>query len=112
MTDERRTTLENEFTLQLQAGYQEASTKYGYKATVFWGMVGEHGGVGACKRLLAADSLQQGFETLWKCGRLDLTFEATICDNPQWQSLFTQAEINEAHRRLDELGYFDLKEPA
>ena len=74
-------------------------------------MVGEYGGVGACKRLLATEQPSDGFERLWRCGRLDLTLEAGIWDNPQWHCLFTQAEIDEAHRRLDELGYFDKKEP-
>ena len=112
MTHERRTTLENEFMLQLQAGYQEAVIKCNYKARGFWGLVGEYGGVGACKRLLATAQPSEGFYTLWNCDRLDLTFEATIWDNHQWQCLFTQAELDEAHRRLDELGYFDQKEPA
>ncbi len=106
MTDERRTTLANEFTLQLQAAYQKAVNECNYKATVFWQMVGEYGGVGACKKLLATDQPSDGFYTLWRCDRLDLTFEATIWDNHQWQSLFTQEEIAEAHRRLNELGYF------
>ena len=106
MTDDDRTALENEFTLKLLADYREAVQACNYEATAFLRMIGDSGGVGACRRLLATDSPSEGFRRLWECRRLDLTFEAAIWDNPRWHSLFNPEELTEAHRRLDELGYF------
>jgi hypothetical protein len=45
---------------------------------------------------------------LWELEALDKSMEALV-DKERFHSLFTQEEIAEAHRRLDELGYFDEK---
>jgi len=42
---------------------------------------------------------------LWELGALDKSMEALVIQE-RFQSLFTQDEIAEAHRRLDELDYF------
>lgn len=72
-------------------------------------MIGELGGVGTAKSLLGSVEPSEGFFQLWRCGRLDLTLEATIADDAQWHPLFTQAELYEARRRLEELGYYEQK---
>ena len=106
MADERKITLEDEFNLRLLDGYREAVKKCNYRATAYLGMLGERGGVATAKALLGTDKPSTGFYELYNCGRLDLTVEATIADNPRWHSLFTQAEIDEARIRLKQLEYY------
>ena len=106
MADEHTVPLADEFTLKLLDGYREAVEACNYRAKAYLGMLGELGGVGSAKALLGTNKPSDGFYVLWKCGRLDLTLEAAISDNPQWHCLFTQAELDEAHRRLEELSYY------
>ena len=107
MTDEHTDPLADKFTLKLLDGYREAVETCNYRAKAYVGMLGELGGVGTAKSLLGTDNPSDGFFKLWKCERLDLTVEATISDNPQWHCLFTQAELDEARRRLEELEYYE-----
>ena len=104
-TDETPTRLVEDFTRELLDKYQEAVRVCNYRATVFRGLIEARGAVGACKFLLGTEEPAVGFAALWECGRLDLTLEATIADNPNWHPLFTEAELQVARRRLEELGY-------
>jgi hypothetical protein len=97
--------LESEFEDTLRGTY-EIARKRGYIATYFLQMLNEHGGVETAKRLLAKSEPQEGLFELWNLGILNESMEAVICDNLKYQRLFTQEEINEAWRRLEELGYF------
>jgi len=97
--------LESEFTQALE-GTVEAARARGYIPTYFMQMLNEHGGVETAKRLLSKSEPQTGLFELWNLGILHESMEAVICDNPRYRSLFTQEEINEAHRRLEELNYF------
>jgi len=58
--------------------------------------------------LLATDELQEGFTTLWECGRLDLTVEALVVSD-EFSSLFTADEVRRARQRLVDHhpGFFD-----
>lgn len=47
--------------------------------------------------------MQSGLYELFNCGRLDLTVESLVCQ-PEYQSLFTYEELEEAKRRIEELG--------
>jgi len=87
-----------------------AKREYAYNPTRFIQMLGDYGGVGAAKRLLADEQVQEGFSTLWECGRLDLTVEAHVV-RPEFASLFTEGEVGRAKERLlkyDE-HYFDSR---
>ena len=96
--------LEEEFNQHLhQIG--EATKKHNYTPTYFIRMLEEHGGVETAKRLLQKSDAQQGLFTLWELGLLKESVEAAVI-NEKFQSLFTKEEIAEAHRRLEELGYF------
>ena len=106
MESELTNSLADEFTQSLHCGYREAIKACKYRAKVYAGMLLEHGGVGTAKLLLNTEYPSEGFFELWKCGRLDLTLEATISDHPQWHCLFTQEEVDTARRRLEELGYY------
>jgi hypothetical protein len=88
-------------------GTYEAARKRGYVATYFLQMLEEHGGVETAKRLLAKSEPQDGLFELWNLGILNESMEAVLCDNPRYRVLFRDAEIDEAKRRLEELGYFE-----
>ncbi|MDD5369407.1 MAG: hypothetical protein PHQ40_09990 [Anaerolineaceae bacterium] len=96
--------LEDEFTATLR-GTSEAARQRGYVATYFIQMLEEHGGVETARQLLAKTEAQAGLYKLWE---LDLLCESmeTVVLQERFQSLFTQSEVAEARRRLDELGYF------
>lgn len=97
--------LEAEFTQALE-GTVEAAKSRGYIPTYFMQMLSEHGGVETAKRLLSKSEPQTGLFELWNLGILHESMEAVICDNPKYHQLFTPEEIEEAHRRLEDLGYF------
>lgn len=100
--------LEAEFTQALE-GTIEAAKHRGYVPTYFMQMLAQHGGVETAKRLLAKSETQEGLFELWRLDLLHESMEAVICDNPRFHELFTQKELNEAHRRLEELRYFDKR---
>ena len=97
--------LETEFTEALR-GTIVAAKKRGYNPTYFTQMLDELGGKETAKRLLAKREPQTGLFELWRLDLLHESMEAVVDDNPCFHILFTQDEIHEAHRRLDELGYF------
>ena len=92
--------LDDDFHLAMMAIY-EREKDYGYYATYFKQMLDQYGGVEAAKRLLAKQEVQQGLMTLWEMGH---PVEAHVL-RPRFRPLFTQEEVDEATRRLKELGY-------
>ena len=99
MTDD----IERDFHEAMVNIYREG-TKLNYRAKFFLDMVIQYGGVGAAKRLLSQPDEQYGFTKLWELGRLDLTVEAHVIKEP-WSALFTEQEIEEARRRLQDHDY-------
>jgi hypothetical protein len=97
--------LESEFTLALE-GTITAAKKRGYVPTIFMQMLAEHGAVETARRLLSTSEPQTGLYQLWELGLLHESMEAVIWDNPRFHTFFESTEIDEAHRRLEELGYF------
>ena len=83
--------------------YNEA-TEFGYHPTYFLQMVAERGGLPAAKQLLGSSDPASGFVRLWEEQRLDLSVEALALREP-WNALFTDVELAEARRRLEDLGY-------
>ena len=96
--------LDSEFTQALE-GTIEAARKRGYVPTYFLQMLAEHGGVETAKRLLAKSEPQTGLFELWQLNLLHESMEAAVLQD-KFHSLFTETELAEAHRRLEELGYF------
>ncbi len=86
-------------------GVYENAKKHEYFATYFKRMIDKHGGVETAKRLLIKQEIQEGLMRLWEMGLLDESMEALVIQE-RFKPLFTSAEIAEAHRRLEELGYF------
>lgn len=54
--------------------------------------------------VFAKPGIQEGLMKLWELGLLDQSMEALVIQD-RFQPLFTKAEIQEARRRLTELGY-------
>ena len=75
---------------------------FGYR---FRQMLGEFGGVGTAKRLLAKRDIQSGLWELSQLGALDKSMEAFVIQE-HFHALFCEDQIKEALRRLAELGYF------
>jgi hypothetical protein len=57
--------------------------------------------------LLHSTNVSEGYTALWERGRLDLTVEAVIHDNPKWHTLFTAEELAICSKRLKEYRYLD-----
>lgn len=98
-------TLEDQFTTALRGTY-EAGRARGYIATYFLQMLEAYGGVVTAKRLLAKRDTQAGLRKLWELDLLGDSMEAVVLQE-RYSPLFTEEEITEAHRRLEELGDFE-----
>jgi hypothetical protein len=70
----------------------------------FHQMIDGFGAVETAKRLLATQEIQTGLMRLWELHSLNISMEALVIQE-RFRSLFCEAEIDEAHRRLDELGF-------
>lgn len=82
-----------------------AGEKEGYSASVFLEMRTRHGGREAARRLMHGRQVPYGFRKLAQMGRLDLTIEAIVHDNPRFQSLFPQKTLDYCTARLAAVGY-------
>ena len=96
--------LNDELTQELEGTIKAAKAR-GYIPNYFMQMLAEHGGVETAKRLLAGEKPQTGLFELYKLGLLHESMEAVVLQ-PKFQPLFTEKELAEAHKRLDDLGYF------
>ena len=99
--------LEDSFHREMLRIYEEAKG-FGYYPNYFLGMVVDRGGLSSAKHLISGSQLSDGFVRLWEEGRLDLSVEALVLQEP-WSSLFTHEELAESCRRLDEVGYYDAE---
>lgn len=91
--------IELQFHQQMHEVYRRAKDECGYNATRFYQMVEEQGGLQAAKMLLASKRIPDGFAKLFLLGRLDISMETLVLQEP-WSSLFTAAELAVARRRL------------
>jgi Schlafen, AlbA_2 len=97
------TPLEHEFEDAMLDIYEQAK-RYNYYPNYFVRMVHEYHGVGAAKKLLAAENAQQGLFKLWEIKKLDLSMEALVAQD-KYAPLFEAEEIEIARKRLKDLGY-------
>ncbi len=97
-------TLEEQFH-HAMIGIYENAKDHDYFATYFKRMLDTYQGVGTAKRLLVKQEIQEGLMKLWEMKLLDQSMEALVIQE-RFKPLFTDAEIAEALRRLEELGYF------
>ena len=92
---------EEQFHSEMVLGAGRLKREIGYNATRFMQLVGEHGGVGAARLLLASRDASDGFTTLWEHGRLDMSVEAQVL-LPWYRALFTHEQLRTAEWRLRE----------
>jgi hypothetical protein len=97
--------IEQEFTLRMFDVYRQAKEEAGYTATIFYGMIHDNGGLATAKTLINARKPSDGYTALFFKGRLDITVEAVVVEEPEWHSLFTEEEIEKAKRRLVQYEY-------
>ena len=81
---------------------EEVEAVLGRQVTRFRAMCAEHGAVQATKRLIHAQRPSDTFSVLWEKGRLDLTVEAVILTERQWEPLFDDADREVARKRLQD----------
>ena len=97
--------LQSQFDKAMFGIYHRAREQCDYNAVRFLQMLSEKGDLATAKHLMASGAPQEGFVHLWECGCLDLTVEALVLQD-RFHSLFTNEELEEAHHRLEDLGYF------
>ena len=91
--------LEMHFEARMRDIYRRAVNECDYRPNYFLQMIDERGGVAAAKALLSKPHPSEGFSKLFELGRLDLTMESLVLE-PEWASLFTDAELSKAKRWL------------
>jgi hypothetical protein len=104
--------LSKQFDLAMFEIYRRAKKEAGYNATIFLRMVSDKGGLSTAKYLINAPKPSDGYTHLYERGRLDLTVEAMVVENPKWHQLFTTEEIAAANKRLLSYGYRPKDRPA
>jgi len=102
MTDQM---LAKDFDEAMLGIYQRALSEAKYKATRFLDMLYEHRGLETARILIHSPKVSDGYTALWERGRLDLTVEAVIHDNPRWHVLFTEDELATCRKRLKDYEY-------
>ncbi|EMI4223262.1 MULTISPECIES: HNH endonuclease [Vibrio harveyi group] len=91
---------EESFQHELESLYQVVGRATGYWANYYLRSVRKNGAVVHAKKALSTiGSAQGGFQKLIEVGRPELSMEYSVL-KPEFKSLFTELEINEAKRRL------------
>ncbi len=98
--------LEQEFDEEMLKIYQRALSEAHYRATRFFSMLQEYGGLGTAQRLIHSPTVSEGYTALWERNHLDLSVEAVIHDCPKWHPLFTSEELEICSNRLRSYEYF------
>ncbi|NHF73310.1 hypothetical protein [Paracoccus xiamenensis] len=97
--------LEKKLNTSLEGLYRRTLKEARYNGSYFLKMLHERGGLAAAKALINKTDPSEGFARLWEIGRLDLTVEAFVLENPEFHSLFTSEELGKARKRLTDLKY-------
>ena len=97
--------LETQFDRAMEDIYISAKNEANYTASIFHRMLCERGGLATAKYLINERQVSEGYTALWERGRLDLTVEAVVSDNPKWHSLFSEDELAKAKKRLRDYDY-------
>ncbi len=92
-----RKRLEADFTAAMRRNVREMIPLIGPR-TRFTPMLNEHGAAEAWRRLKGHATI--GFTALWEAGRLDLSLEALIVENPNYHALFRDYEVAEMRTAL------------
>lgn len=98
-------TLSERFEEAMFSIYRRAKEEANYTATIFLGMLTDRGGLATAKALINASKPSDGYTALYERQRLDLTVEALVVSEPEWQTLFLPQEVDRARRRLRQYGW-------
>jgi hypothetical protein len=98
--------LQRQFDQAMLTIYRRAKAEVKYNATIFFRMLNERGGLATAKYLINSEEPSDGYTHLYERGRLDLTVEAMVIEDPLWHSLFTADELARAKKRLTDYRYF------
>lgn len=93
------------FELAMRDIYRRARIEAHYNATRYLQMLDQNGGLETAHILINSPTVSDGYTALWERGRLDLTVEAVIWDNPEYQKLFTVDELKIIKKRLVDYKY-------
>jgi hypothetical protein len=97
--------LERRFNVAMYEIYRRAKSEAKYNATRFLHMLDNNGGLETAHILINASAVSDGYMALWERGRLDLTVEAIIMENPEYHILFSKNEMLMLQKRLIEYMY-------
>ncbi len=97
--------LEKAFDQAMLTIYRRAKAEAGYRASAFLAMLNARGGLSTARQLINSPRPSEGYTRLWERGRLDLTVEATVIDDPKWHPLFQPEELDRARKRLRDYHY-------
>jgi hypothetical protein len=97
-----RMSLENEFH-HAMIGVADYANQHQFGIR-FHQMINEFGAIETAKRLLSTREIQTGLMKLWELHALDKSMEALVIQK-KFSSLFCKDQLEEARRKLDELGY-------
>ena len=97
--------VKDRFNLAMWNIYKRAKHEAKYNATRYLQMLGENGGIETAHILINASTVSDGYTALWERGRLDLTVEAVVWDNPEYHELFTEDELRIVKKRLKDYQY-------
>lgn len=99
MSNER---LEHEFADAMRASCRE-SVGLGYYPTRFLEALERKGAVAYARQLVASADLQSGLRRLCALGRLDLSIEHLIAEDPRFLELFSEDDREAARWRLEQV---------
>lgn len=101
----RDTSLIESFDTAMMGIYHRALSEASYRASIFLNMLHEFRGLETARRLIHSPAVSDGYTALWELGRLDLTVEALIIENPSWHELLSAEELTICQNRLREYRY-------
>ncbi len=87
------------FDIAMREIYTKCAEEHNYRPTRFLQMLGEYGGVETARRLLEPGPPSEGLTRLFELRHPELSVEYLVLQK-QWRSLFSDAELGEARRRL------------
>ena len=100
--------LKERFNLAMWNICKRAKHEAKYNASRYLRMLDKNGGTETAHILINAPTVSDGYTALWERGRLDLTVEALLWDNPEYHVLFTEDELRIAKKRLVEYQYLPV----
>ena len=96
--------IEADFTDRILDAVKVMRDRHNYDPKKFLQMMNKDGAVEACRQLINAKNVSEGFSKLWEYKQLELTVE-DISLEPQWHSLFSDSERRAAAKRLKQYGF-------